>query len=113
MLVEARPVRTPASSLRTKSIWPSMRFLISACKALTSIPELLRGHECTDRFTHHDASDVARRLEVEDQDRQLIYHAKRDGGCIHPLQPVLQHLEVRDPIISGRVRVLDRIGGVD
>src|SRR5262245_29761859 len=66
MSVEARPVRTPASSLRTNSICPSMRFLISACRLLTSDASMavlvLSGDDGADGFAHDDAADIALRL---------------------------------------------------
>src|SRR6188474_1119828 len=117
MSVEARPVRTPASSLRTNSIWPSMRFLISACRLLTSVASMtvlvLSGHDRADGFAHYDAPDVALRLHVEDQDRQLVVHAQRDRGGIHHLEAFLQHLQVRNAIVARRIGMLDRIGGVN
>ena len=57
--------------------------------------------------------DVARRLEVEDENRQLVVHAERDRRGVHHLQALLQDLQVRDLLVAGRLRVLHRIGGVD
>src|SRR5687768_5100139 len=138
MSVEARPVRTPASSLRTKSIWPSMRFLISAWIPLTSLASIcvpcsaecrgqsknygsalcilnseLRSHDRPHRLPHDHPSDVAGRLEIEDQDWQLVVHAERDRRGIHHLQPLLKHLQIRDPLVARGVGMLHRIGGID
>src|SRR5688572_17041161 len=117
MSVEARPVRTPASSFRTKSICPSMRFLISAkspFRSFTSITDpLSRGHDRPHRFTHDDPPDIARCLEVEDENRQLVVHAERNRGGVHYLQALLEDLQVRDLLVADRVRMLHGIRVVD
>src|SRR5262245_29021235 len=41
------------------------------------------GYERADRLARNRTLDVARRSEIEDDDRQAIVHAQRDGGGIH------------------------------
>ena len=54
------------------------------------------------------------RPQVEDDDRQLVVHAERDGGGVHHLEPLLEHLQIRDRRrYLRRGRVEHRVGGVD
>src|SRR5690606_28800286 len=66
-----------------------------------------------DGISQYHAADVARLPQVEYDNRQLVVHAERDGGCIHHLQLALEHLQIRDVRVFRGVRVEHRIGGID
>ena len=60
---------------------------------------------------------VRRRLpgvsQVENDDRQAVVHAERDGRRVHHAQPLVDHLEVGNPVEARGGLVDHRIGGVD
>src|ERR1017187_1794609 len=66
-----------------------------------------------DALSHHHALNVAALIEVEDDDRQVVLAAKRDGGGIHYPQPQPQHVHVADLVEHGGVLYQHRIVGVD
>ena len=49
----------------------------------------------SDGLSHHDALDVPGLADVEDDDRQFVVHAERDGGRVHHLEPPLERRQVR------------------
>ncbi len=53
-------------------------------------------HERPDRLAIHDRLEVARPMQIENNDRKLIVHAQRNRGRIHHLEATLEHLEVRE-----------------
>src|SRR6185503_18082258 len=122
-LTVARPVRTDAMSRRTRSMAPSMRVFTSPnmpFKSLKSISAgwwLLVGRSWladrrADRFAHDHAADVAGLAQVEDDNRQLVVHAERDGRGVHHLELSFEHLQVGDCRVFRRLRVEHRVGGV-
>ena len=62
---------------------------LHCCYAVTSDPI---------GFAADRALDVARRPQVEDDNRQPVVHAQRDRRRVHHLQPLLEHLQIRNPI---------------
>ena len=64
-------------------------------------------------FAGDGALDVARRPQVEDDDRQPVVHAQRNRGRVHHLQALFEHLQVRDAIEADRVGLEHRVGVVD
>src|SRR5690349_20952254 len=48
----------------------------------------------TNLFPGEDAFDVAAAVEIEDDDRQVVVLAQADGGRVHHLQSLLQHVHV-------------------
>src|SRR5262245_8269752 len=82
--VEARPVRTFASSFRTCSTPESMRCLISAKSPLRSVASMLSSErprrsgpdDRADRLAEDRAPQVAGRAQIEHQDGQLVVHAE-------------------------------------
>src|SRR5438552_2288946 len=53
-------------------------------------------HQRADRLADDGALDVARRAEIEHDDRQAIGHAERNRRRVHHLESLLEHLEVDD-----------------
>ena len=98
IVVVARPVRTPASSWRTWSVAAVIRFVHSAYNPFRSFTSIvvspLGSHQGPDRLADDRALDVARRAEVEHDDRKPVVHAERDGGRVHHLQSLLQHFQI-------------------
>src|SRR5713226_7667304 len=94
----ARPVRSPASSLRKSSTAFSIRALACAIASLVvaivviqpclSLTRLLGGGSnklgsvCADGgadlFAQHNPLDIPRHVQVEHDDGQLVVHAERD-----------------------------------
>src|SRR6187431_1640751 len=97
MAIEARPVRMVASSRRTVSTEESMRVLASAsiCLMVVAMSLLLLDHG-PDALAQHDLPEVALLLEVVDDDREPVVHAEGDGGGVHHLEALLQHVEVTE-----------------
>ena len=69
--------------------------------------------EGTDFFSHDDAFQIVRTEEVENDDRHLVVHAKREGSGIHDLQLLLQGVEIADIGKTFRLRIFLGIGIVD
>src|SRR5579862_672796 len=97
----ARPVRTPASSLRKSSTAFSMR--VRACTIASLLVEIALialsprsfcRHRRTHSFAHHRAADVSRPVHIEDDDRHPVVHAQRDGGGIHDGEAFLDYVQV-------------------
>src|SRR6266699_4583661 len=100
----ARPVRIPASSLRTSSTAFSIRTRACAIASLLLAIVVIELRSpslssCRDRgahlFTHHHSPDVSRCVHIEDNDRHPVVHAKRYGGGVHHGQALLDHVEIR------------------
>ncbi len=81
--------------------------------SFTMARSLLVCDQRADRLAADHALDVAARVQVEDDDGQLVVAAQRDRGRVHDLEVLLQHLEVGDAVEAPRVGVLDRILVVD
>src|SRR6476659_4062331 len=101
MVTEARPVRTPASSCLRCSSAPFIRLLTSAYRPLRSLTsiglsprdcrmaalqncrtedrEVSCGHQRSDGVAADGSLDVARRPQIEYDDRQTVVHAERYG----------------------------------
>ena len=57
-------------------------------------------------FSPEDSiANVARLVHVENHDRDLVVHAKAEGGRIHDLQPFRERFSEREAIVEFRVRV--------
>src|SRR2546423_6846538 len=70
-------------------------------------------HMRADRLAHDDAHDVAGRPHVEDDDGEVVVHAKADGGGVHYLELLPEHLSVGDAVVARRRRVFHGVGCVD
>src|SRR5262249_22806686 len=58
------------------------------------------GDQRADRLAGDHAPDVARRLEVEDLDRQVVLHAHREGGEVHDAQLLLERLGEGEGVVA-------------
>src|SRR5579864_3988708 len=97
----ARPVRTPAISLRKSSTAFSIRNLACAIASLlleivliASSPRLFRRYGGTYFFTHHRAANISRLVHIEDDDRHSVVHAQRNRGGIHHREALLNHVQI-------------------
>src|SRR6187551_2188421 len=66
-----------------------------------------------DRLPGDDAHEVARGIQVEDHEWQVVLTAHDDRRCIHYPQVVRQDLIERQRRVTHGLRILDWIGGVD
>src|SRR3990170_2168179 len=108
----ARPVRSPPKSRRKSSTAFSMRVRAWAMASLlvaivvmgyATLPfqctwRLLLTHQRSDFFSEHHALDIARHIQIEDQNRHAVVHAQRDGRRIHDREPALQHIQIGDAL---------------
>src|ERR1035438_619467 len=67
----------------------------------------------TDGFTHRHTHYIAWRIQIENDDGQLIVAAHGDGGSVHDPEGARQYLQVRDFGELHRVRELKRVLVVD
>src|ERR1700722_8065046 len=116
----ARPVRTPASSLRKSSTAFSIRVractIASLLLAITLIalsPRSLRRHRRTHLFAHHHAADISRPIHIENNDRHAVVHAQRNGGRIHHGKAFLDDVQVSNAFKHCRAGHFFRIGVID
>ena len=61
----------------------------------------------------HGVANIARLVHVENDDRNLVIHAKAEGGRVHHLQPFGQRFGVADLLVALRVRVHVRVAIVN
>src|SRR4029078_158802 len=112
---EARPVRTVANPDRACSTdltilsWAPL--ISSSAVAIASALLLTCRDDRADLLAVHDASDVALG-ELEDVDREAVVHAERQRRRVHPLQPALDRLQVRDPREELSIRHASRVAVV-
>src|ERR1700722_17547798 len=69
--------------------------------------------ERADLLAGDAAKDRMVLVEVEDQYRDVVVEAEREGGRVHDLEPLLQGVDEGDLIILHGVRVLLRVLVVD
>src|SRR6185369_7499742 len=103
MLTEARPVRilaisccrsVSALSIRALALFSTSRTLVKlcvgACSGFISVNEGSDG--LSHRHTHYISTDV----QIENDDRQLVLAAHRDGRSIHDFQILGEHVGIAD-----------------
>src|ERR1044072_2098241 len=77
------------------------------------LPRLFQADERADSGIAADyARDISGLSHVEDDDGQIVVHAKRDRRGIHDFQLLLQHFLIGYAVESGCCTVFHRICGV-
>src|SRR5690606_40782287 len=88
--------------LRLRSWW------CSVVSGVAGPLEAFGGDEGAERLAADDATDVAGREHIKDDDRQIVLLAKRDRGAVHHVEPAGQYLEVGEAEI-GRASCRERV----
>src|SRR5688500_9646100 len=93
--------------------------LLAALLAGAPTPRAARGDavlcrdDRADRLAHDGAAQVARRPEIENDDWQAVVYTQRDRSGVHHAQPLVDDLQVGDPV-ELRCGLVDHgISGVD
>src|SRR5258708_35418078 len=111
-LAEARPVRSPASSLRSTSNAPSMRRRKSLSSASSAISALLRDDGEQPLAGHH-IGESARIVNGKDQDGYPVLSRQRDRRRIHDLEIARQHFEIIQSLEALRTWNVLLVGAID
>src|SRR5262245_41315498 len=62
-------------------------------------------YEGSDALAHHDSLDIARLHRIEDDDWDMIVHAKSQRRAIHDSQAAAESIHIGDPVETRRRRV--------
>ena len=74
---------------------------------------LLVLHDRRNPVTSEHLGQIARLADVEDDDRNIVVAAQSDGGGVHHLEVVAEHLAVAQMVVARGAFVGLRVGGVD
>src|SRR3954454_15224911 len=112
---EARPVRIEAISCCRSATAFSILFLMLASISFTEVNAGPLGAACcsvfiakclrnavrlmnhsADGFTHRHTHYIAYRVQIENDDRELVVAAHGDGGGVHHTQSLRKHFQIGD-----------------